>query len=170
MKDELKKYIQENKGDWQSPAVPDALWESIEKKTTTKVVSLKRARLWVMSGATAAAAVIAGLFLFMDRQAPDQQANDPFFEVEQFYEAQLTSKLEQLDAFEVDEELLGEVELLKEEYNSLKTEMTVSVNNEEILEQMMENYRWRLKIIEHLLMELEEDAATNEKRKDDVEI
>jgi len=170
MKDELRKYIQENKEEWQTPPVPEGLWDSIEKETTPKVVSIKRARLWVMSGATVAAAVIAGLFLFMDQPADNRQVGDPFHEVELFYEAQLTSKMEQLSAFEVDEELLGEIELLKEEYTSLKTEMEVSVNNEEILEQMMENYRWRLKIIERLLIELEEDAITKDKRGDEVEI
>lgn len=167
--DKLKSFIQNNLESFEDESPRARVWEEIEKevitKKKTKVIPLKR-----VVGLVASIVLIFSCALWWmqndqnDSLAEDKMESDlnlasfssDFVEVENYYITEVDLKLKELTHYEVDEDILIEIDFLKEEFDQLKKEIKKSVDPQLIVEAMIDNYRLRLEILEDLLEELEE--------------
>lgn len=78
-------------------------------------------------------------------------------EVEQFYSSQIQEKTNELQALQVNNQYLEDVEVLSEEMIALQKEVTTNRDNERVVEAMVENYRLRLELLENLLTEIKKE-------------
>ena len=177
-KDKLKSFIQSHKEDFESDVPGNQVWESIAKEfdpnedKEIKVIPIKR-----FYSLVASIVIVFGLgivYLYtsindntevVENEKPELKIEELSFaslsndlaEVENYYITEVNDKLEMLKSYEVDEEILEEVNLLSEEFDRLKVEMGQSVDPQLIVEAMIENYRLRLDILEDLLNELKQE-------------
>jgi len=171
--DKLKDFISDNKEGFESEFPSDNLWQKIENelegRKETKIISFQRFLPYV----AAAAVVILGMFFFLNSdgeqiiadQTEDIQNNlvADFGEVEGYYMVQVNDRLKSLKSYDVDPELLEEVDDLKQEFEELKIEMGLGADPGMVLEAMIENYRLRLEILEDLSRAFE---ASKQKREE----
>ena len=87
-------------------------------------------------------------------------------EVESFYSQKVNSKLNKLNDYEVDQELVDEVDNLKNEFDALKKEMGIGADQSIVVEAMIENYRLRLMLLEDLLEAVESTDNNKNTRHD----
>jgi len=166
----MKEFINKNKEAFESQKPQSNLWSQIEaelpKEEVKKMVPVKR--LWQMSAGLTGVFVLA-FFALQNTSAPHFADTPAVFEditnvdqIEQIYAVQVKNKMEALRAYEVDEELLGEVQLLKEEFEMLKKEAGLGVNQEDILDEMIDNYRLRVNILEDIMREMSKQSNNTE--------
>lgn len=182
MSDEkLRDFIQDNASEFDDLTPSQGLWDKIEGDLPKqrRMVSLTRA---IAVAASVVVIVCASMWVLMSEgdkpeivEGPAHEAFQPIgladlgeemAEVEVYYVGEVNARLSELSNYDVDEEILNELELLKEEFESLKQEMGRGANRQAILEAMIDNYRLRLDILEDLLEELKED--NNEHNNQDV--
>ncbi|MEO0405616.1 MAG: hypothetical protein AAF193_12160 [Bacteroidota bacterium] len=175
-----KSFFQENKDDFELETPSDGIWDNIDgalpEEQKTKVISLK----WFIGAA--AACLMIGLFIgtWYAQNRIDQNAiaianqeqtdtpstpevgvtfgalSDDLKEVESFYITQVSEKLTNVNEYEVDEEWLLEIEILNDDFEGLKQALNEGADREKIVEAMIQNYRFRLELLEALLMEIDE--------------
>lgn len=169
-KDNLKKFISENKEEFDFGMPSEKTWSKIESG-----LKPKRKQKWVIPTIAASVSLILiSIFLLPPKDIRQEDtpllvSNEPkdiitneLAEVEEYYAVQVDLKVNEAEKFEESKELLKDVELLKKEFNVLKTEMGEGANSQELLEAMIQNYKLRLGLLEHLLEELnEEDNRKN---------
>ncbi|MFT6728555.1 MAG: putative component of type VI protein secretion system, partial [Flavobacteriales bacterium] len=85
-------------------------------------------------------------------------------EAEGYYISQVNLCMHELADFEVDEDMMSDVQMLQDEFEELKTELGRGADKEKIIAAMIENYRFRLEILKNILQEL------NEKNHDDEQV
>lgn len=176
-KDQLEKYISDHREEFDeltpSPTVWDRIEQDIDVVPVRKLVPLRKALAY---GVAAVVVVALGLFFIMnEHQVANEMADQPIdematdrngyslsdispelAEVEGYYVTRVNQKMERLGTLEIEPELLEELELLDLEFNQLKEEMGGSVNNEQIIAAMIDNYRLKLEILEALLLEFDD--------------
>ena len=162
----MKKFIDKHKEEFESEQPSGDLWSKIEAELpeaeVLKMVPVRR--LWQMAAGLTGVFVLA--FFAFQRPSESGLADNPSTEesitsvdqLEQFYAVQVKNKMEALQQYEVDEELLGEVQLLKEEFEMLKAEADLGVNQEDILDMMIDNYRLRVNILEDIMREMSKQS------------
>ncbi len=97
---------------------------------------------------------------------PLSSVSSELAEVEQFYVSEVDLKLKSAKALNVDEEVLKEVDLLNEEFSELKKDMKQSINDEQIIEAMIDNYRLKIELLDHILSEYQTKNSSSEKEQD----
>ncbi|NQX92537.1 MAG: hypothetical protein HRT74_10520 [Flavobacteriales bacterium] len=176
-----RSFIQENKDDFELETPSDGVWDRIEdalpEESKTKVISLK----WFIGAAAACLMVglFAGTWFAQNRGAnegaiaianQEQTSTEPtpeakvtfgalsedLKEVETFYISEVSDKLTTVNQYDVDEEWLLEIEILNDDFEGLKQALSEGADREKIVEAMIQNYRYRLELLELLLMEIEE--------------
>ena len=172
-KDKLKSFIDANKDQFDSEEPRSGLWDNISNKMDggTRVFSIWRVLPYA---ATIALLLSIGVFFFNQDGQNEVSENsyseefglaglsDELQEVEQYYLVQVNEKLKDLKKYEVDEELLSEVNELKKEFDDLKIEMGIGADPAKVIEAMIDNYRLRLAILEDLLEAMEDSERFNE--------
>ncbi len=166
----MKEFIDKHKDEFNEERPGADLWSRIEadlpEVEVERMVPIKR--FWQMAAGLTAVFVLA--FFALQRPLDQPTAELPASEnditnvdqLEQFYSVQVKNKMEALQMYEVDEELLGEVQLLKEEFDMLKEEAGLGVNQEEILDEMIDNYRLRVNILEDIMREMSKQSNRGE--------
>ena len=181
--DKLKKFIQKNNQEFDLKSPSQDLWNKIEKDIESEKpkVRLFKIRYW-----SAAASVILLLgfgYLIGKNSNPIENNNiaqaisaekpisvlgeisDELGEIEHHYIHQVSQKLTMVKAFNPDEVLLEDYKDLEKELEELKLELGQNIDNEIIVEEMIENYRLKLGLLEHLLSQFESQKTNkNESR------
>lgn len=171
-KDKLKSFIDAHKEEFDSELPRVDLWDDIEKELDAPpdVISMWR---FVPYAAAVALLISIGLFFFNQSSIENTAENtlnedfglsgfsEELHEVEQYYLVQVNDRLQDLAKYEVDEELLTEVNELKKEFDELKLEMGVGADPTKVIEAMIDNYRLRLSLLEDLLEAMERAEQFN---------
>ncbi|MEM7160998.1 MAG: hypothetical protein AAF487_01030 [Bacteroidota bacterium] len=163
--DKLKNFIDSNKEEFDVEFPSENLWNKIESDLDQKEVKVFSIRPY-LPYAAAGIMIFLSVFFFLNKdnknlaEDPVQSAQDnlveDFGEVENYYSMQVNDKLRNLNEYDVDPELLEEINDLKSEFEELKVEMGYGADPGIVLEAMVENYRLRLEILESLLHAFEE--------------
>ena len=93
-------------------------------------------------------------------------------EVEVYYQGEIDQRMQELEAFDVGNKDLEEMDELKAEYVSLQNEAVSNTNNARVIEAMIDNYKLRLQVLETVLDATKKEKAVNdlpEKTKQDVQ-
>ncbi|MCB0761357.1 MAG: hypothetical protein KDC12_07530 [Flavobacteriales bacterium] len=170
----MKKWIDEHRSEFDEEFNADRVWLGIreELKPQGKVVSVRAVWQWSAVAAVAVLIALTVMFRLLSHQEPvlaeDKQPQirpvelsemgGELAEVEGYYVSQVNLYMSELQNFEVDEDMLSELEILKTEFETLKQELGRGVDKERIIEAMIDNYRFRLEILENMLEELKEKS------------
>jgi hypothetical protein len=179
--DRLKEFIDQNLSSFEEESPRADLWSDIENDLDGKDESVSERFNWRMVAAIAAMFILGIMVTrLIEPSAPDL-ADEPqkselllasisteMAEVEMYYTAELETHQERLGQYEVDEEFLDEITILKLEFEELKKEIGTGANNAQIVEAMIENYRLRLSLLEDLLEAFE--GSENETERHEISL
>jgi len=174
MKDGLKDYVDKNRDDFEVPAdgLTD-LWGGIADKLATAEASKepKAKHIRWQPVMRVAAAILVGVCLvviglqYTKQTNPAQQeialseVGNELAETSEYYATQIEYKIEiiKTSSREVDPAIWDDIALLDQAFNELKEDLKDNADNEEVVNAMIQNYRIKLEILEHIIDELQHD-------------
>ena len=159
---------------------PRDLWGSIESELDQSIERKpKTIELWKVYRAAAVLVVVLGVgfFALFNNGSPQSAVADlqsteevkPYYseellEVENFYASEIEDKLNQVKKLTDDGVAIHEIQLLKEEFDQLKSEVGDNVNDGEVIEAMIMNYKIRLDLLKEILNDLQKDDDSSNKK------
>lgn len=161
--DRLEEFIKANREAFDQQEPSDKVWEQISKsKCKPKTIPFTRYFLRV-AAILAIAVVFTVLLLKTNLFDPGDlkvQTDDPelreLIEAEAFYANQVNGKLEEIrkcyDTFpEIKEDVESDLIELQEMYNTLKIDLNENISKKAVIEAMIENNRYQLKMVDQVL-------------------
>jgi len=89
--------------------------------------------------------------------------SDELGEMEVYYTKQINETYLELEEEGMIEEVANELKLLDEEFEDLKKELSQGMDASAIVEEMIENYRMKLKLLENILKKIKQEKEINTK-------
>lgn len=161
--DRLEEFIKENREAFDQYEPSGKVWEQISKsKTKTKTVIFTT---WFLRVAAVLAVVaiftvtITKTDIFNSGEIA-QQTDDPelreLIEAEAFYASQVNEKMDEIRKCyvaypDIKEDVEMDLNELQQMYNELKTDLKENVSKKTVIEAMIENNRYRLKMVDEVL-------------------
>ena len=164
--DRLENFIKTNREEFDQQEPSAKVWENISSTTgKTKVIRLNTQLIRV--AAVIAIVIVTSVLLYNTKiLAPGNYAgnsNDPeireLIEAETFYAQQVNGKLKEIRKCyytfpELKEEIETDLSELEEMYNDLKIDLKENVSKKAVIEAMIENNRYRLKLVDQVLEQI----------------
>ena len=164
--DRLEEFIKANREEFDQFEPSDKVWEQISKsKHKPKTVSMVSYLLRV-AAVLAIVVVFTVLLVKTNVFAPREfkvQNEDPelreLIEAEAFYASQVNEKMEEIrKCYNTFPEIKEDVELdlieLQEMYDTLKSDLNENISKKAVIEAMIENNRYRLKMVDQVLEQI----------------
>ncbi len=159
----LEEFIKANREEFDQLEPSDKVWEQISK-STRKTRKISFAQYFMRIAAVLIVAVVFSAILIktnvfttgglaLKNVDPELQE---LIEAEAYYASQVNGKLEEIrkcyDTFpEIKDEVESDLIELQEMYNSLKTDLNENISKKAVIEAMIENNRYRLKMVDQVL-------------------
>ncbi|MEM1321987.1 MAG: hypothetical protein AAGG75_17135 [Bacteroidota bacterium] len=172
MKDNLEKFIADNRQEFDSDIPSLKVWAQIDKQLDHRKPKNKRLTLWKLAGIAAAVAVLltvgAAIGFQMNDGAgamvADSELATEIDEMERYYKEQINQKAARLASlnYEGKGAVNADLEQLATLFDELKMELANSPKGaeEQIINAMINNYQIRIDILEKVLNNIE---STNQK-------
>jgi len=174
MKDELKKYTDDHRQDFEAYSIDaDDLWDGIESrldKVDQKSNNSPWGRVLKVAAMIMVVCTIAfGYYLNSQRISIEKNGialhniSSELADTEAFYTTQINEKIESIELVsgELDPAILVQLELLDEEYQSLKDDLKDDADSEEVVNAMIGYYRLKLNMLEKILNEIKKNKDNN---------
>lgn len=181
MRDELKNRVESNRNDWDIyDADLEGLWSNIESKLDSQ--EQKKYGSWGMWMKIAAAVVFAfgatwfALSIRVNNEYKDGYAlheiSPELAETELYYTNEINERLRMIQTsnVELDDIIMENLALLDSAYSDLKLDLKDNIDNEEVIAEMIENYRIKLEILEQILGEIQEEVEDENEESDEYNI
>lgn len=189
MEDRLEKFVIENRNEFDDQQPPAGMWDKInqtvqqEKKRTLKPRNWKGI-LWKAAGVI----IIFGISftisemlhrndgIIAETEIEVEETQYPqLIEAEVYYTSQLNKQLSEIDKFshtypEIKSQAEYDISELDSLYRELKNDLQDNVDNEEVVEAMIQNYRLKVQILEEILEMLNQLENTTNKKPNSHEI
>lgn len=163
--DRLEDFIKDNRDEFDFRTPSAEVWDKITVNTKArKVITLKT---YFLRASVILAVVALGTFGFwqVNSIANKQMAKnaDPelleLMEAEAFYAQQVDVKLKEIQKCyytfpELKDEIENDLTELEEMYRDLKTDLKENISNKSVIEAMIENNRFRMKLCENVLEQI----------------
>ncbi|WP_321286757.1 hypothetical protein [uncultured Sunxiuqinia sp.] len=167
-KDRLEEFVRNNSEDFDIYSPSPEVWEKLNEQLTSPTIKQPKNLNWLKIAAVIALAIIGSGVVVTQLMMPDQQYKfaqevDPemkeLIEAEAYYAQQVDGKLREIrKCYQLIPELQMEVEddlqELESMYNNLKTDLKENVSNKEVIEAMIENNRFRMKLVDQVLEQI----------------
>jgi hypothetical protein len=177
-KDQMKSYFDRHREEFDDAQPPD-LWEAIEEKLPEERKEVKMVPLRVVWQVAAGVAILIGAaWVFSLRDGnPDtlattdqdnaqvQQAVNEYPELEEagiYYQTKIDAAGEELEAYALDEEDYESIEILEEELAALRESLGNEPDDEQVVEAMIQIYRFKLDLMNDLLHQLKNESKNGE--------
>jgi len=178
-KDNLEKFIQQHRADFDD-AVPNLkVWAEIDKKVNPPKAKRRSIGRWSRWAAAAVLLLLVGIAmgLWMSKPASNALASlsdvsAEHAELEDYYVRQVNQKKKQLASFEKEnlvQEDLKQLDKIMEELQS-DFQKAPKGSEEVIINAMIQNYQTKLMILESVLKNLENQSSTKEKNNETINI
>jgi len=169
MKDNLEKYILENREAFDIHEPGEGVWEKIEKNIRPKKTINWRS---IMGRAAAVILIFAASYMVHDildgrnreiartRTKTEKELVIPELkEAEVYYSTLINEKLREIKPMfsenpRLEKEIRFDLNQLDSIYEDLKNDLRDNIANQEVIEAMIQNYRLRLSILEDVLSQL----------------
>jgi len=171
MNDRLKDYIDNNREAFDAFEAPAGSWDAINGRLHGK--QQKRTKVIKLSAIASAAAII-GLFLYVAILQPNatnelMAEDNNLTETELFYATQVNQKRAQVYQMsgsypELQVEMDNDLAELDTIMLELKRDLNENVDNAEVVEAMIQNYRMKLSILEDIMLFLEEQEKSKNQK------
>lgn len=175
MEDPLKKHIDSRRTDFDPfEADFEGIWGEVSKALDAKEGSTpKRTSLWPKLWKAAAMLSLAmGIgWLIIPRSQPmvANTAKSQWLETQEFYSAAIEEKMQVLDRKKetLDSRIFEDLEALDQAMKELKTDLNDQADNEEVVNAMVRNYQIKLKILEEILEQLQQNESDDNQGMED---
>jgi len=169
--DEIKRFIDSNRDDFDEFEVPEGLWEGIEEKLPEvrqeKMVPLKTV-LRIAAGVAILLTVAVYSLFQSDKSSVQVVEKKSSLEDDQailthypelaeaafYYQSKIDDAQTELATYKIDDADLESIELLEKEMESLRAELGDQVDNEMLIQAMMQIYKYKLEMLEGMLRQL----------------
>lgn len=178
MKDELEKFVLNNRDSFDDKEPSPMLWDKIEKA----IPEQKTARIipWFRMAAAASILLLVGMVGFFAYQSGVNQGvamtladvSPEMAEAENYYEKEIENKKAILASLSSEEDVHVDLKEMEAFMIELKNELKdVSPNEREVVIQaMIENYRTRLEILERVIDRLPENSKPTKSLRHEINI
>ena len=170
MKDKLKQYVDQERKNFDIYQVDVELaWNNIEtelEKGHEKTMHFPwKAMLKVAAVLILVSVVAIGYYSNNQRIMLDQQGialhnlSSELADTEAFYTSQIDEKIKliKVESGDMDPDVLEQLELLDQDYLSLKNDLRDNADSEEVINAMIEYYRLKLALLEKILNEIQKN-------------
>lgn len=172
MKDNLEKFISENRQEFDDRQPPGNIWLSIDRHLDQKNKKpARRISIWRYAQVAAAAVFLIGtgvlIGLNFNNRPSEALAIEKEFpeysETEQYYKKLVKNKVDELGNYNYDSSINDDLKQLDKIYEELKKELSEAPEDkqEQIINAMITNYRTKLSILERVLERIQ---STNQKK------
>lgn len=178
MKDNLEKFISENRPEFDDRQPPENIWLAINQHLEQKNKKPAR-RISIWRYAQAAAAVVfligTGVLIGLNFNTRSSEAlvieNEfpEYSETEQYYKKLVENKVDELENYNYDSSINDDLKQLDKIYEELKMELSEAPKDkqEQIINAMITNYRTKLSILERVLERIQSNNQKNSKTTND---
>ena len=164
MQDELKEYVKNSREDFDMfDFRQDDSWETISNRLQQPKNVKLLTGYWKYAVAACLMVVTGFSAYFLGQTQPKSKVLSELHEIESYYQGEIDMKMSLVKQRVNDPALMADLESMDQAFSELKNDLKENVDNAEVVEAMMENYRLKLRILEKVLQEINE----NEKGKDD---
>lgn len=156
MSDKLRSYITQSKEDLDVYDFDiDQGWQELNSRLGA-TDQTRKLRIWKTLAVAASILLIASVsFIFM-QSGQTVGLPSEVVETQMYYQQQIDQKVELVKQMSGSEQLVAEMDQLDQAFESLKADLKDDVHNEAVVTAMIDNYRLKLKVLEEILRELEE--------------
>ncbi len=172
MGDKLEKFINQNKGAFDSDEPSEDLWNRIELELPT----VQKTSWWSYWKVAAMLFLFSTIVLLVDRFKQPEQPMDQasvlvaeFTEAEQFYSQLISERKTQIDSYEIHgdlhREFLDDMNELDDLYLELRSTFESKKGDQKLIDAMLSNLRLRMRIMDRqieILERLDEYADESE--------
>lgn len=164
--DRLEEFVKNNREEFDQFEPSPEVWTEI-KNNTSKPVSFRLLRVSVRVAAAAVFLLVTSFFVWNVIDSGNRnfamKTDDPelqeLIEAEAFYAHEVNDKLKEIrKCYYTNPELKTEIENdlteLQEMYTNLKTNLKDNISNKAVIEAMIENNRYRLKLVNDVLEQI----------------
>ncbi len=160
----LEDFINANREEFDNLEPSEKVWKNI-KQNTRKVRKLSQVVYLLRVAAVVLVEVGFSVLIKLGTLKTGQMAKqtDPemveLIEAEAYYAGQVNEKMEEIRKCydmhpELKEEIEGDLSELQQMYNSLKSDLNENVAKKTVIEAMIENNRYRLKMVDEVLEQI----------------
>lgn len=184
-KDKLKNFVELNREVMDTEQAPEMDWSFVAKpiteveKKSTKMVKLSTAISLVAASFALLISLNVGYWRYFSKEEPKTpvgvlaieeqslelfQVSDEIAEIEMYYASQIDVAMQEVKLLGFANAVENQVQLLDLEYQSLKKELGVNVDNETVIYQMIDNYRLKLELLENAIRSIDtgDELVSNE--------
>lgn len=164
--DRLEEFVKNNREEFDQLEPSSAVWNKI-KNNNPKPLSFRLLRVSVRVAAAAVFLLVTSFFVWNVIDSGNRnfamKTDDPelqeLIEAEAFYAHEVNDKLKEIrKCYYTNPELKTEIENdlteLQEMYTNLKTNLKDNISNKAVIEAMIENNRYRLKLVNDVLEQI----------------
>ena len=164
--DRLEDFVKANRDEFDFRAPSPEVWKKINTATKkTKVVSMRHyiLRVAAMVAVVAITSAVLWLMGLINPNRLAQNTTDPelldLMEAEAFYSHQVDKKLKEIQKCyytvpELKDEIETDLTELEDMYQVLKNDLEENISNKSVIEAMIENNRFRLKLCDNVLEQI----------------
>ncbi len=189
--DPMKDFIQRNRSDFDDQDLPDNLWKSIESNLPETEKSMRMVPLRNVLRVAAGIAIVVAIGLTVLFNTRDLQETPMAEQTEVktdsvgpgdiyefapelaeaafYYQTRISETANELSTYEIKETDYESLRILEKDLEMLKRELGNQVDNERLIQAMMQNYQYRLSMLERMLNDVKDlnDAHENKYNEDD---
>lgn len=156
MSDKLKSYIEQNREELEVYEFDLGRgWNELSNRLEPEE-SVKKLKLWKSIAAAASILLVASVgFIFIQNGTGDRLPVE-LVETQNYYQQQIDQKVALVKSISGSEELIADLERMDAVFEELQGDLKDDVHNEAVVTAMIDNYRLKLRILEEILEELEE--------------
>ncbi|MFY0599205.1 MAG: hypothetical protein JXR03_06005 [Cyclobacteriaceae bacterium] len=167
MQDNLKKHIESKREEFEIYDFEQGeSWLKISDRLNPDSKPKRFINYWKYAVAACLILVTGWSAFYVGQSQNNDDSLSELSEVEYYYQNEIEAKLSLVKTMVDDPLLMADLELMDMAFADLKADLKDDVDNAEVVEAMMENYRLKLKILEKILEEISE----NEEDRDDSEV
>lgn len=151
MKDNFKEFVNNQRDNFEVYETDkDQLWNKIDQNLRPN-----NHTVWLKMAATIAFIFVISGTLYISLRTPSLPQE--VIEVENYYSSTMADQMRFIKSqnIEIDPVILKDLDMLDQQYESLKNDLKDDINNEEVISAMIETYRVKLKILEQILNEIQ---------------
>ena len=167
-RDKLESFVQENRHEFDRMEPSDKMWEEISHKLNEKPAKKLRRFSGFRVAAVVAVFLLGSAVLYQinfngQKEITNAIQIDPevreLIEAEAYYAQEVSGKLAEINKCyliypELKLEIEGDLNELEMMYHELKNDLKENISNKEVIEAMIENNRYRMKLVDDVLEQI----------------
>ena len=162
MSDSLKEYVERESSDFEVFSFDaDQGWDEIGSRVVAPPA--KKRNPWMMVAAAVSLLLVASVTLLINQyNSAAPSFSQELAEAERYYQEMVSNKLASVGGKLDTAPIIADFDEMDAAFNELKMDLEDDVDNQEVVEAMIANYRLKLKILEQIAGELEEESYESE--------